>query len=109
MNFDLERYRKDMEDFNRRFPARPGYMLCLDGTYEKVPLYQPRATPTASPSRYTSYRGKKSRAPTLELLAVIGLLAGSFVEAEKGVTTREETIRALCVLWELHRKEQGNV
>jgi len=42
MTFDLEKYRRDMEDFRRRYPCRPGYMLRLDGTYEKVPEYQPR-------------------------------------------------------------------
>jgi len=43
MTFDLEQYRRNMEDFCRRYPSRPGFMLCLDGTYERVPAYQPRA------------------------------------------------------------------
>ena len=37
--FDLERFKKDMLDFNRRFPPVRGKMYDLDGKLEIVPGY----------------------------------------------------------------------
>ena len=37
--FDLEKYRKDMEDFNRRYPPVKGKMYNADGNLETVPGY----------------------------------------------------------------------
>ena len=37
--FDLERFKKDMLDFNRRFPPVRGKMYDLDGNLETVPGY----------------------------------------------------------------------
>lgn len=40
--FDFAKWKRHMEDHRRRYPIKPGFMLCLNGAQEKVPEYQPR-------------------------------------------------------------------
>lgn len=68
--FNLAKWRRNMEDHARRYPMRPGYMLCLDGTYEKVPEYQPRPrTSFAWPAWARVLTGRELPQATKDLVA----------------------------------------
>ncbi len=101
--FDLEKWKRNKEDFDRRHPIKPGFMLCLDGTWEKVP--KSTGPPALRPSRGRRYTRPSKESLTTQLLMVVGLLTGSLIEAPTGVTTLKGTVTALHLIWFLYRKE----